>query len=70
MSTRLLRPTRPGHARHPRARIAGEPPKTDTHGPEACSVVSHRQFPWTAAWHLREETYRRALVILVNAQQR
>ena len=28
------------------------------------------QLAWTAAWHLREETYRRALAILVNAQQR
>jgi TnpA family transposase len=37
---------------------------------EACSVASYRQFSWTAAWHLREETYRRALAILVNALQR
>jgi TnpA family transposase len=37
---------------------------------EACSVASYRQLAWTAAWHLREETYRRALAILVNAQQR
>jgi TnpA family transposase len=37
---------------------------------EACSVASYRQLVWTAAWHLREETYRRALAILVNAQQR
>ena len=35
---------------------------------EACSVASYRQLTWTAAWHLREETYRRALAILVNAQ--
>ena len=35
---------------------------------EACSVASYRQLVWTAAWHLREETYRRALAILVNAQ--
>ena len=37
---------------------------------EACSVASYRQLVWTAAWHLREETYRRALAILVDAQQR
>jgi TnpA family transposase len=37
---------------------------------KACSVASYRQLAWTAAWHLREETYRRALAILVNAQQR
>jgi TnpA family transposase len=36
---------------------------------EACSVASYRQLAWTAAWHLREETYRRALATLVNAQQ-
>jgi len=36
---------------------------------EACSVASYRQLAWTAAWHLREETYRRALAISVNAQQ-
>ena len=37
---------------------------------EACSVASYRQLAWTAAWHLREETYRHALATLVNAQQR
>jgi len=37
---------------------------------EACSVASYRQLVWTAGWHLREETYRRALAILVDAQQR
>jgi TnpA family transposase len=37
---------------------------------EACSVASYRQLAWTTAWHLREETYRQALAILVNAQQR
>jgi hypothetical protein len=31
---------------------------------EACSVASYRQLAWTAAWHLREETYRRALATL------
>lgn len=35
---------------------------------EACSVVSYRQLAWTAGWHLREDTYRQALAILVNAQ--
>ena len=37
---------------------------------EACSVASYRQLAWTAGWHLREETYRQALAILVDAQQR
>src|SRR5438105_8033813 len=37
---------------------------------EACAVASYRQLAWTAAWHLREETYRQGLAILVNAQQR
>ena len=37
---------------------------------EACSVTSYRQLAWTVAWHLREETYRQALAVLVNAQQR
>jgi hypothetical protein len=37
---------------------------------EACTVASYRQLAWTAAWHLREETYRQALTTLVNAQQR
>ena len=36
----------------------------------ACAVASYRQLAWTAARHLREETYRQALAILVNAQQR
>ena len=36
---------------------------------EACSIASYRQLAWTAAWYLREEAYRRALAILVNAQQ-
>lgn len=36
---------------------------------DACSVATYRQLAWTAGWHLREETYRRALAILVNAQQ-
>ena len=37
---------------------------------EACSIASRQQLVWTAGWHLREETYRQALAILVNAQQR
>ncbi|HJU17587.1 MAG TPA: Tn3 family transposase [Stellaceae bacterium] len=37
---------------------------------EACSLASYRQLAWTAAWYLREETYRQALATLVNAQQR
>ena len=36
---------------------------------DACSIASYRQLAWTAGWHLREETYRRALAVLVNAQQ-
>ena len=35
---------------------------------DACAVASYRQLAWTAGWHLREETYRRALAVLVNAQ--
>jgi hypothetical protein len=37
---------------------------------DACTVTSYRQLAWTAGWHLREETYGRALATLVNAQQR
>jgi TnpA family transposase len=36
---------------------------------DACAVATYRQLAWTAGWHLREETYRRALAVLVNAQQ-
>ena len=36
---------------------------------DACAVATYRQLAWAAGWHLREETYRRALAILVNAQQ-
>src|SRR3954469_14842937 len=36
---------------------------------DACSVASYRKLAWTAGWHLREDTYRQALSILVNAQQ-
>ena len=34
---------------------------------ESCSVASCRQLAWTAGWHLREDTYRQALAMLVNA---
>ena len=37
---------------------------------DACSVASYRKLAWTAGWHLREDTYRQALAMLVNAQQR
>lgn len=36
---------------------------------DACAVATYRQLAWTTGWHLREETYRRALAVLVNAQQ-
>lgn len=36
---------------------------------DACSVASYRQLAWTTGWHLREETYRRALASIVDAQQ-
>ena len=35
---------------------------------EACDLVTQRQLSWLASWHLREETYGRALARLVNAQ--
>ena len=35
---------------------------------DACSVASRRKLAWTAGWHLREDTYRDALAMLVNAQ--
>ena len=37
---------------------------------EACSVASYRERTWTAGWHLREDSYRQALAMVVNAQQR
>jgi TnpA family transposase len=37
---------------------------------EACDVASYRQLAWTAGWHLREETYGKALAVLVDAQHR
>ncbi|QPC88907.1 Tn3 family transposase (plasmid) [Mesorhizobium sp. NBSH29] len=36
---------------------------------DACSVASYRQLAWTTGWHLREETYRRALARIVDGQQ-
>jgi TnpA family transposase len=36
---------------------------------EACALTSYRKLVWTTGWHLREDTYRQALAILVNAQQ-
>jgi TnpA family transposase len=35
---------------------------------EACDLVTQRQLSWLASWHLREETYGRALARLVDAQ--
>jgi TnpA family transposase len=37
---------------------------------EACDVASYHHLAWTAGWHLREETYRQALAVVVNAHQR
>ena len=37
---------------------------------DACALATYRQLAWTAGWHLREETYRQALAMVVNAQQR
>ena len=37
---------------------------------EACSVTNYRELAWTAGWHLREDTYRQALAMVVDAQQR
>jgi TnpA family transposase len=36
---------------------------------DACTVASYKQLVWTAGWHLREETYGRALARIVAAQQ-
>jgi len=36
---------------------------------EACSVATYKQLVWTGGWHLREETYGRALARIVSAQQ-
>ena len=35
---------------------------------DACSVASRRKLAWTAGWHLREDTYRTALAMVVNAR--
>lgn len=37
---------------------------------EACDLVSQRQLAWLASWHLRENTYGRALARLVDAQHK
>ena len=37
---------------------------------EACSIGSLGQLAWTADWHIRDETYARALRRLVHRQQR
>ena len=37
---------------------------------DACDVAGYRRLAWTAGWHLREDTYRQALAVLVDAQQR
>ena len=37
---------------------------------DACALATYCQLAWTAGWHLREETYRQALAMVVNAQQR
>ena len=37
---------------------------------DACAVASYRQLAWTAGWHVREDTYRQALAMIVDAQQR
>jgi hypothetical protein len=37
---------------------------------DACTVASYKQLVWTAGWHLREETYGRALARIVEAQQK
>ncbi|WP_372399932.1 Tn3 family transposase [Azospirillum sp. HJ39] len=36
---------------------------------DACALASYKQLVWTAGWHLREETYGRALAAIVEAQQ-
>jgi TnpA family transposase len=35
---------------------------------EACAIATYKQLVWTAGWHLREETYGRALARIVEAQ--
>ena len=36
---------------------------------EACAVATYKQLAWIAGWHIREETYQRALARIVDAQQ-
>ncbi len=36
---------------------------------EACAVATYKQLAWTAGWHIREETYQKALGRIVDAQQ-
>ena len=35
---------------------------------EACAVATYKQLAWTVSWHIREETYQRALARIVDAQ--
>ncbi len=37
---------------------------------DACAVASYQKLAWNAGWHTREETYRRSLAVLTDAQQR
>ena len=37
---------------------------------DACALVTRHQLAWIGAWHLREDSYGRALATLVNAQHR
>ena len=37
---------------------------------EACSLATYRQLAWQAAWHLREDTYRPAIGVVADMQQR
>ena len=37
---------------------------------EACSLATRRQLTWIAGWHLREETYGRALGLITDALHR
>ena len=37
---------------------------------DACALVTRHQLAWIAAWHLREDSYGRALATIVDAQHR
>ena len=37
---------------------------------EACDIVTQRQLGWLSSWHLREDTYGRALARLAHAQHK